>query len=397
MNVLVYSYQFLPSFSAVETFIVTLASGLVERLEKGADSVIVMTSMPAGGFDDTTLPFRVVRQPSLHTILYLTQWADIVQLTDGNMRVLASALWQRKPVVLKHHGYNTVCQTGMLYYLPGRHICPGHFQARRYHCCIHCHSERVGWQRSVRYLFGVMVRRWLCKRFVTANVAITEHVKQRIQLPRSQVIYYGVPDPYADTDKEPPVPDLETDMCFAYVGRFMPEKGLPMLIEALATLRAEGQKVRLKFVGAGSERAILEQLTQAKHLQDHVEFTGYLRGEQLSQALEDVAVVVMPSLWEETAGMAALEHMMRGRPIIASAVGGLGEITRGAGLQFAVGDIAGLTDCMRQFLNEPQFVRTLGQAARERARALFEREHMVDTYLALYQQVLTGTESQDRH
>ena len=51
--------------------------------------------------------------------------------------------------------------------------------------------------------------------------------------------------------------------------------------------------------------------------------TGFLRGHAFVNALQDVNVVVMPSMWEETAGLAAIEQMMRGRLVIAADIGGL--------------------------------------------------------------------------
>ena len=74
-------------------------------------------------------------------------------------------------------------------------------------------------------------------------------------------------------------------------------------------------------------------------LQDRVTFTGELRGPDFrKRLLRSVQVLVMPSRWEETAGLAAIEQMMRGGVVVAADVGGLSEVVGDAGLKFFVDD-----------------------------------------------------------
>jgi glycogen(starch) synthase len=118
-----------------------------------------------------------------------------------------------------------------------------------------------------------------------------------------------------------------------------------------------------------------------------VHFAGYLRGEALEKELKEVAVLVMPSIWEEVAGLAAMEHMMRGRMVIATDTGGLGELVDGTGLKFPLGDIDGLTFCMKRVIDEPNLVKTLGEKAGERAQTIFGEERMFAEHLALYSEL----------
>jgi glycosyltransferase involved in cell wall biosynthesis len=175
-------------------------------------------------------------------------------------------------------------------------------------------------------------------------------------------------------------------LCFAYLGRLTSEKGLPLLVQAATHLRDGGYDFRLKFIGDGPERERLETITTDMEVQDHVTFTGFLSGKNLQHALNDVAVVVMPSIWEETAGLAAIEQMIRGRMVIAADIGGLGEVVDGVGLKFPMGDVAQLAACMQHLLDEPGMVQSWGQAARTRALKLFRQERMVDEHLKLYRE-----------
>jgi len=73
------------------------------------------------------------------------------------------------------------------------------------------------------------------------NVAITHHVAKRLELPRSRVVYYGIPDPLTFNSDSPSVLDKHLEpLCFAYVGRLVSEKGLPLLVQAARRLRDQG-------------------------------------------------------------------------------------------------------------------------------------------------------------
>ncbi len=232
-------------------------------------------------------------------------------------------------------------------------------------------------------------RRWLCQH-AAVNAPITAHMLKRLELPRSEVIYYGIPDPLEQSQTRASRLSTSRPLCFAYVGRLVGLKGLPVLLEAANRLKMEGYDFRLKFVGDGPERANLEAQRRSLGLEDRVEFTGVLTGEAFHSAMEDVAAVVMPSIWEETAGLAAIEQMMRGKLVIASDIGGLSEVAGDAGLKFAPGDATALAACMKRAIDHPELVAQLGATARERALTLFRLERMVDEHLRIYRELLAA-------
>jgi glycosyltransferase involved in cell wall biosynthesis len=233
-------------------------------------------------------------------------------------------------------------------------------------------------------LLATYPRRWMSG-LVRRNIAITHHVAMRLQLPRCWVIYHGVEDSLPAGRS---LLSVSTNpVCFAYVGRLVSEKGLTLLVEAARRLKDQGYKFRLKFIGDGPERQRLEELTAAFRLREEVAFTGFLKTEALQKAVEDVQAVVMPSLWEETAGLAAMEQMMRGRLVIASDIGGLGELVEGVGLKFPVGDVERLASCMKRVLDQPSLTQGLGEKARQRALRLFARELMVAGHIRVYRQL----------
>jgi glycosyltransferase involved in cell wall biosynthesis len=164
-------------------------------------------------------------------------------------------------------------------------------------------------------------------------------------------------------------------------------KGLPLILEAAKSLQIEGYTFRLRFVGDGPKQAELKELTEKLGLAKYVEFTGFITGPAFQMAMKDVAAVLMPSVWEETAGLAAIEQMMRGRLVIASDIGGLGEVVDGCGLRFPAGSTEALAQCIRTVLDNPEVIVRNGDAARRRALDLFSQRRMVREYFDLYCQL----------
>lgn len=386
MKILIYTHAFAPMIGGAERYVMLLSQGLSVLAGSDPLEITVTTPMPAGDFDDSKLAFRVVRQPNLRALLSLIREADVIQLVGPCFLPLLVAWFLRKPVAVEHHGYQAICPSGLLFYEPTKTVCPGHFLAHRYGECLRCNAINEGWFNSLRMLLLTFPRRWLCQR-VAANTPITVHVQRRLELPHSRVIYYGIPDAPFDAQSQVVRPSNGSPLCFAYVGRLVSEKGLPLILEAAKSLQIEGYTFRLKFVGDGPKQAELKGLAEKLGLAEHVEFTGFITGPAFQMAMKDVAVVLMPSVMEETAGLAAIEQMMRGRLVIASDIGGLGEVVDGCGLLFPAGSTEALSQCMRTVLDHPEIIVRNGDVARRRALDLFSQRRMVKEHFDLYCQL----------
>lgn len=388
MKILIYSHFFSPSIGGVETIVQSLAQGLAERDAKnqGECKVTLVTHTAVDTFDHSAFSFPVIRRPTLAKLWSLIRQSDIVHIAGPSLAPLLLAFATRKPFVVEHHGYQAICPNGLLTELPNRTICPGHFQAHRYWKCLRCQNCELSLSRSFLSLLLMFPRSWLVRR-AAKNVAITRHVLDRQKLPRSEVVYYGIDDPL---ERDPGffAANSRKTISFAFVGRFVPEKGIPILLEAACQLAKEGRAFEVRLIGDGPDRAALESLIRRNQLENHVSIRGYLSGQKLAEALSEVGVVVMPSVWEETAGLAAIEQMMRGRLVIASEIGGLAEVVGSTGLCFAPGSADALAECMRRVLKEPELIDILGPQARMRALRLFARRRMISEHQQVYREVL---------
>jgi glycosyltransferase involved in cell wall biosynthesis len=83
-----------------------------------------------------------------------------------------------------------------------------------------------------------------------------------------------------------------------------------------------------------------------------------------------------------------MEQMMRGKLVIVSDIGGLGEVVDRAGLKFPAGNVPALTSCLERVLNSPSLAGEIGLQARQRALALFSQGTMVERHVNVYEQVL---------
>lgn len=385
MNVLIYSHAFAPSVGGVETIVMLLARALVDRkrdAEKAGEQpwmVTLVTRTPRRDFDDGSLPFNVVRCPRLGTLWRLLGAADVVHLAGPALVALSLAILRRKPFVVEHHGYQTICPNGQLFYEPTRMPCPGHFIAHRYLECLRCNAAQ-GNLRSLQMFLLTFPRRVL-SRLAAVNVVPTRSVGSLLRLPRTNVIHHAVPQHRQDTARSsrPSYPPT-----FAFIGRLVSTKGASVLLEAASELKKRGWAFRVKVVGDGPERQALEARAGALDLRDCVDFIGYVPQSALGLSLAGVAAVVVPSLSPETFGLVAAEQMVRGRLVIASDVGGLGEVVGDAGLKFAPGDVTALAESMQKVLEAPSLTIELGQRARERALELFCQERMVVEHIAAF-------------
>ncbi len=151
-----------------------------------------------------------------------------------------------------------------------------------------------------------------------------------------------------------------------YVGRLSEEKGIRELAEAAAGLP-------LVVVGDGPLRDLLPQAL------------GFVPHDELGPYYERAAVVVVPSR-REGYGVAAREAMAFGRPVVATAVGGLPEAVEDgvSGLLVAPGDVVALRAALERLLGDPELRARLGAAAREHARAAFSWDAATAALLGAY-------------
>lgn len=169
----------------------------------------------------------------------------------------------------------------------------------------------------------------------------------------------------------------------------VPRKGVDVLLDALATLDEGDRAPRpmLWVAGDGPERAALEERAERLGLQRGVRFLG--RRDDAPDLLAACDVFVLPSR-REGLGVAALEAMAVGRPVVASNVGGLGEavVDERTGLLVPPDDAQALAQAVRRVTSESALRERLAEAGPARIGEGFLAGQMVEAYECLYRDVL---------
>ena len=196
-----------------------------------------------------------------------------------------------------------------------------------------------------------------------------------------EIVHYGIePDgaPRAYGGRQPRL------LC---VGRLIPIKGHIVLLRAFAEARRQLPELRLDIAGRGPLEPALRALAKELEVDDAIRFLGYVAPVQ--RAIEDVAIVVVPSMGEGF-GMVALEAMERARPVIAAEIGGLGELVEEGvtGLLVPPGEADPLAEVIVRLARDLPAATEMGEAGRRRALEQFLQERCTDRTELLYRDQL---------
>lgn len=203
---------------------------------------------------------------------------------------------------------------------------------------------------------------------------------------RTSVVYNGLDMPAL---QPAPLPfDEPRIMC---LGRVVADKGFDLALCAFRRTVDRFPKARFIIAGDGPERAPLERQAAKLGLAQAVEFTGWIRPEDIPQLINTVTMVLMPSRWREPFGLVAVQAAQMARPIVASRVGGLPEIVvhGETGILVEKENSAALAEQIAFLLQHPEQAIQMGQAARKRSQDLFGMERFAGDYDALYQKLIT--------
>ncbi|ABS28468.1 glycosyltransferase family 4 protein [Anaeromyxobacter sp. Fw109-5] len=151
-----------------------------------------------------------------------------------------------------------------------------------------------------------------------------------------------------------------------FVGRFgEPRKGLSVLLDAVALLRAQGRLVEVDVVGDGAPERFRRRAERLG-----VFFRGRLSDAALARAYAAADLFCAPSLGGESFGMVLVEAMAAGCPVVASDLPGYAEAARGAALLTPAGDPGALAVAIWRAVADPELRERLAQRGRARAAAL---------------------------
>ena len=206
--------------------------------------------------------------------------------------------------------------------------------------------------------------------------------------PLAVIPQFGV-DPDIFAPRPPSHRDLARGFLVGYVGRLVPEKGVDLLIQALAGLDATW---RLAIVGGGPERDRLEALARHLGLGDRVLFEGDISSTRIPAFYRALDVLVLPSRsrpnWVEQFGRVLIEAMACGVPVVGSDCGEIPSVIGDAGLIFPEGDEGALGERLANLMRNPELWETLARRGRERVLACFTQAQIAAQTVAVYRELV---------
>lgn len=173
------------------------------------------------------------------------------------------------------------------------------------------------------------------------------------------------------------------DLVVGHIGGLIPARDQHLLIEAVARLRAAGVPARVVIAGDGPELPLLRQLAHDRHVEDCVTFCGYRSDVPRLLVSMDVYVNMCRA---EGFGIAVVEAMHAGLPVVVADAGALPEVVRDEldGLIVRAGDLEALARQLRRLALDPALRRRLGAAAQMSARARFSMSRYVQEMNDVY-------------
>lgn len=288
---------------------------------------------------------------------------------------------------------------------PAHPVAPGLFAALSRAHVVHTHhmrstpsrwaalAGRLRGQRTAVTDHGLQGDTWhgLLPRLFDAFLLVSAYSARELQAPldRTRVIYGG-----ADPERFAPDPSVARNGVL-FVGRLTPHKGVDRLLQALPA------GARLNVVGSTGhdprppERdypRLLRELAAGRA----VRFVGPAPDAELPGWYRSAQVLVLPSVEQtcygrpvrvsELLGLAVIEAMASGTPVVASRVGGVAEVVQDGETGYLVppGDVAALRERLERVLGDRRLARRLGDNARALARERFTWQACAERCLAAY-------------
>jgi glycosyltransferase involved in cell wall biosynthesis len=277
---------------------------------------------------------------------------DVAHLHNIYHQLSPSIIWTLKkhgvPMVMTLHDYKLISPNYSLF-VRGQ-IWEGS-KPNRYWKCVHDACVKDSRMKSLVCMFEAYVHEWLgtyakVDRYIAPSHFLIEKFQE-----------YGFASPIKYVPQPVVISDgvaqevIRPDAPFVFLGRLSQEKGVDVVIRAMANYQGQS---KLEIIGDGPMRAELEALTVTLHLQDRIVFLGAKYGEEVTAILRSARALLVPSVWYENMPYVVLEALVEGIWVIASRSGGITERIKDGinGSLFEIGDISGLTQCLEQLVGK---------------------------------------------
>ncbi len=246
----------------------------------------------------------------------------------------------------------------------------------------------VGARSSYRAVVGWALRS--SDRVTAPSRALAREATERFSLEQPvEVIPNFVPPAAGDGQRRPAAAASASDgERIVHVSNFRPVKRTGDVVAAFARVRRELPAVRLWLVGDGPERAVAESRCRDLGLSGCVTFFG---NQVDVESILEQGDLFLSASESESFGLASLEALALGVPVVATRTGGVPEVVceNRNGLLCPVGDVEALAASCVALLSDGSRRRAFAEHGRRWARSRFDRDAVVARYREVYRATLT--------
>lgn len=233
-----------------------------------------------------------------------------------------------------------------------------------------------------------MIGLWFLDMFTNLNIAVSQAVKDfmvesQISRPSKITVVYNA----IETPKKKAKIFEKKEIILGTVGTLNYQKGIQYLIEAMPRIMREFPQAKLMIVGEGVYKDHLKKLVKKMKLNQVISFTGFIN--DIEDEMVKFDIYVQPSL-SESFGLAIVQAMSLGIPIVATNTGGIPEVvtTGKSGILVEVGKSQALAEAILELLRDKSKAKEMGKLAAEEAKIKFNMKEMVKETEGIYDEIV---------
>ena len=237
-------------------------------------------------------------------------------------------------------------------------------------------------KKEAGYVDRVLYKNFFKKRNVipvalSKNIQQSIHKEYKLSLVQIPIIFNGI-----DLTKciEKTNYSIKEKFCIVHIGRFMYQKNHEGLINAFAEFHKNRPDSELILVGDGELKEEIIELAKKKKIYESVKFEGIK--DNVYPILSQSDVFVLPSLYEGMP-MTLIEAMATGTPIIATRVGGVGDMLNENDALLIQCNVREIVKALSKLINDCELRKKLGENAKKESK-IFSSNNMMKQYLRLY-------------
>jgi len=295
------------------------------------------------------------------------------------------SLFEIAPVVRTMHEPRVFCPGHGKYWAKSETPCT---DATGLHCLVHAYTQQCCTRHPKRLLPAFLntnfeikeaSHRYACL-VANSSYIFNEAVLAGIPLDKIRLLHYFTPVvPFSE--------DAQTLPKIAFIGRLSRTKGVHHLLAALNIVRSVIPDVHLDLLGDGIDAKEFMALANTLDLNRNLTFHGWADREKVDRYLRNSSVVAFSSIYPEAFGIVGIEAMMRGKPIVAFDVGGVGDwlVNGTCGILVSPKNARQFADALVALLSDPARAQIYGRSGREIAMKKFHPMAHMKNLIRVYE------------